>query len=117
MAVALGRSSGSTRLATPACEAGPKKAPNAVTPPWATKTIHGRPVPASRKVSATADWAKEVTIRILRRSKRSATGPAMGAITNVGRLWATQNSEASRSEPVWSSSSPMAATVANQSPA
>ena len=117
MAVATGRSSSSTRLATPAWDAGPKKAPRAVTPPWATKTIHGRPAPASRKVRATAAWANETTTRIFLRSKRSATGPAMGAMTKVGRLWATQNSDASRSEPVASSRRPIAATVANQSPA
>ncbi len=49
MAVATGRSSSSTRLATPACDAGPKKAPSAVTPPWATNTIHGRPGPGQQE--------------------------------------------------------------------
>ena len=38
---------------------GAKNAPRAVTPPWATNTIHGSPAPASRKVRATADWAKD----------------------------------------------------------
>ena len=117
MAVATGRSSSSTRLATPACDAGPKNAPSAVTPPWATNTIHGRPGPGQQEEQGDRGLGERDDDQDRARSKRSTTGPAIGAMRKVGRLWATQNSDASRSEPVASSRRPIAATVANQSPA
>ena len=115
--VAIARSFSSTMFGTPACAAGPKKEPIAVTPPCATKTNHGIPWPANKNVSATTACAEDEMIRILRRSKRSATGPAIGPIANVGKVCATQKADARKSDPVASSKSPIAATAANQSPA
>ena len=114
--VAVARSSSSTMLGIPACAAGPKNEPSAVTPPCATNTIHGIPCPANKNRSAAAAWADDARIRTLRRSKRSATGPAIGPITNVGNVCATQKADARKSEPVASSNRPIAATAANQSP-
>jgi hypothetical protein len=53
----------------------------------------------------------------LRRSNRSAAGPANGDAKNTGRLCTTNTSAVSRSEPDSSRTNPSRATVANQSPA
>ncbi len=116
IAVAVGRSSGSTRFGTAACDAGPKNAPRNATAAWATNANHTVPWPMSSHVRAATAWSADITIMSDRRSNRSAAGPASGAATNWGRVAATNTPVAARSEWVRWSSSPISATLANQSP-
>ena len=115
-AVASGRSFLSTRLGSAAFEAGAKNAPSAAIVPCATKAIHTRPGPTSRKPSAATAWIDDAITSTLRRSNRSATVPASGVTKNAGRLCATKTIAAAKLESVRSSTSPSTATVANQSP-
>ena len=116
MAVAVGRSSGSTRLGMAAWEAGEKKAARPETDPRAAKATHTRPGPTARKHRAAAVCRSDTRTMTRRRSKWSAAGPATVASRKLGNVWATKMAAAATSEWVRSRTRPSRATVVNQSP-
>ena len=69
---------------------------------WATKAIHTRESPINRKPHAASACRIETTIKTLRRSCLSATGPPIGEAKNDGSENATNNRETKNFEPVMS---------------
>ena len=115
-AVAVGRSSGSTRLGMAACDAGLKNAARNEIEPCAAKAIQARPAPTSRKERAATVWMHDTNTMSRRRSKWSAAVPESGVAMKLGNICDTKTPMAARSECVRSSTRPRRATVANQSP-
>jgi hypothetical protein len=111
-------SSGSTRFGSAADEVGSNRAAPTASRVIATKQIQSVSGDRARiRASATGTRAKSAMTMRIRRSKRSASTPAIGEASAKPPVWRTITSDAAAAEPVSSSTRPSSATVANQSPA